>query len=182
MISLIFVAAFCGFYKNEVVKTEEKTQKIPYHNEIEPVGIIISFYDEEIFLGLDFNENKALFIFDDVVFKALKKGFKIDYSYSFSQEKLENLVDFLGGIEVDINGENLNLTGNQIIDWLSEDLSDEKLKYLAENISKKIAKQGMSNTALEKLFENNTGTLSLKSCYLFLNNLSEVFKNPYFIE
>lgn len=181
MISLIFVAAFCGFYNNEMLKTEEKTEKVPYYNEIEPIGIVISFNQKEIFLGLDFNENTALFIFDDAVFKGLKSGFKIDYSYSFSQEKLENLVDLLGGIELNIEGENLNLTGNQVSDWLSDDENGDKLKILAENISEKIGYYGVSDTLLEELLENNTGTLSLKSCYLFSEYLKDVFKNPRFI-
>ncbi len=182
LISLIFIAAFCGFYKNEVIKTEEKTQKIPYYSEPESIGIIIKYDDNEFFIGLDFAENATYFIFDNVTFNALSHGFKIDYSYTLSQETLEALVDYLGGIEVTINSENLNLTGNQVRALLSEDLSYKNLKITAENISEKIAEEGISDIMLEELFENNLGTLTLKTCYLFYDDLDEVFKNTNFIE
>ena len=182
LIFSVFIAAFCGFYKNEVVKTEEKAENIPYYNEPESVGIIIKYNQTEIFLGLDFTENKALFIFDEAVFEALKMGYKIDYSYTFSQAELEDLVDSLGGIELSLNDENLNLTGNQVSDWIAENLSEENLKILAENISKKIAKEGIDDSQLEELFENNSGTLTLRNSYLYSDYLKEVFENPCFIE
>ncbi len=178
----VFIVAFCGFYKNEVVKTEEKTENVPYYSEPESVGIMIKYNKSEFFLGLDFTENKALYIFDDVVFEALKSGYKIDYSYTFSQTELEYLVDSLGGIELSLNNENLNLTGNQVSDWITEDSSEENLKILAKNISKKIAKEGIDDSQLEELFENNSGTLTLRNSYLYSEYLKQVFENPCFIE
>ncbi len=182
LISMIFIAAFCGFYENEVVKTEEKAEKIPYYSEPQAVGIIIKYDQKEFFIELDFTENKVYFIFDDVAFKALEKGFKIDYSYTFSQEKLEELVDYLGGIELTINGESLNLTGNQVRDWITQDYSNNNLRILAEKISKKIGEEGISSSQLERLLDNNLGTLTLSTSYLFSDYLKDVFKNPCFIE
>ena len=116
--------------------TENIAQKVPYYQETaQNCGILFEIYGDKTFLYLDFENSKISAILypysiddeDDNIY-----GYTIDYKINTNLDIVADLVDYLEGIDLVINNENLRYTGVQIKDLILEDkenLQKHKKRY-----------------------------------------------------
>ncbi len=95
---------------------------------------------------------------------------------------LSGLVDRLGGVEIEENGEILRLTGAQIAPFLGTTSEDFTLKRkVISAIFRKIAILGFSNNDFMFIINNSNTSLSFPDCYGFEERIAEMAKNTVII-
>lgn len=113
------------------------------------------------------DENAAL-VYGYHEFEAVKADFLL----------FSSIVDRLGGIDLEIKGENLRFTGIQAATLVLSDFDDFSIKrQVILSLFEKIASRGFSNEDFMFIINNSNTTLSFPDCYGWEIEISEMAKN-----
>lgn len=183
LISALTLTVFLtvGFYYLGVsTKTANSvTEKVPYKSVPENVCVLLSFGENQSVYYLDF-ENNALEIYTDKpVERALKNGIIITDYLNSNNAFLIDIIDKSGGIEYEINGELLRLTGTQVLDYYVRGVIEQK--ELIFKICDNIAKYGLSFDEISSLISGNDTSLSYEEIMLWSDFLPLVAENLVFV-
>ena len=183
LISALTLTVFLtvGFYYLGVsTKTANSvTEKVPYRNVPENVSILFSFNDNSTLYYFDFSNSTLEVYCNKPIERALKNGIIITDYLNSNNAFLIDLIDKSGGIEYEINGELLRLTGTQALDYYVRGVIEQK--ELIFKICDNIAKYGLSFDEISSLISGNDTSLSYEEIMLWSDFLPTVSENIVFI-
>ncbi len=88
-----------------------------------------------------------------------------------------SVVDRLGGIEIEENGQSLRLTGAQIASFVGKGEDFTAKRQVISAIFEKIANSGFSNDDFMFIINNSNTTLSFPDCYGWDERIAQMAKN-----
>jgi len=187
-ISLFCLIIFLGvgyFYLNREIKPVEKNQeKIPYYKSApENRGLVFTVSNKTIFLYFDFESEELKIFIENPIERALLYGYSLDYLIKTDYAFLEDIIDSLNGIELNIAGENLNCSGNQVCEILTDsDITYEKRKEIIIKVLKKMGEKGVTEAEINYLISATNTTLSAVDAYYWLGYLEILLKKAVIID
>lgn len=188
----VIICAWCftiligvGYYfvDREYVQTEIKQRHIPFRRDApESKGVLIDIDKEQFYVYLDFSSDKILLSINPKQQDKLVYGYPVDYKMSTKRDFLIDLVDYLGGIEIELASEKLRYTGNQIEEILEKN-SDEPIKRtIAEAVCQKISEEGVSVSLFTKVLKYSKTDFKLVDCYSWIEYMDNICKNLQIID
>ncbi len=185
--SFIF-AFFIGigyFYLNESIKeTDNKAEKIPYsQTPSENKGVLLCFGEENIFLYLDFIESKLIVsLKPEQSFQNQIYGYSHDYTVSADKSLIVEIVDNIGGVELEIENQKLRYTGLQVKELLNRSASIELRRDIIKDVCKKIYEYGVDSSFFSSIINLSDTSLKFSECYFWKDYLPKLCANTHFID
>lgn len=179
---LLFVAVGYYYINSNLVKTEtEPIEKVPYYQEKpENAGVLIDILGDKTYIYFDFENSKiasVLFLEDKDIEGNEIYGYPIDYNLETNVDFVANLVDYLSGIELDLNGEILRYTGVQIAEIIMKDQDKIYKKEIFQNIIKQISIKGIGNDFIMDSQENINTNITVPQFYYWCDNIKGIADN-----
>lgn len=170
--------------KNEEIKTRVRSEKKdePYvSNAPDNCGVCLIMPDDSgMLFYLDFKKTKitVLPISDATEISGDYLGYSVDYSVYADYNLVSGIIDRIGGIDIEENGEKMRLTGDGATELLSVNNNlDKKVKVLEATFNS-ISKNGLSRDDLVFIISNCDSTeLSLGDCFYWAEYLSGMAEN-----
>lgn len=173
------------FYLNNTVNNPANTEtpKVPYYPE-SPQNIVAAFSleNEKTLICFDFKNLTTTVIFADGLEDDEIYGYKITNKIELNYEVIGGIVDILGGADLEINGEILNFTGNQVAHLFKTTTDRLPLRRnLITQIFKKIAHLGFTLEDMLYIIEHSKTDLTVPFCYSFIDYLQSAAKTVNFV-
>lgn len=184
-ICFLLFFGFGYFYLNKNIKSvNQNTENVPYRQiSSENAGVLFIINGQETFVYLDFFENKiTVSLSPEPSFANAIYGYSHNYTIKGNNELTETIIDNVGGIELEINGEVLRYTGLQVSDILKHTNSTELKRNIVTAIIKNIAKYGVDSSFVVNIINCSDSDLNLSKCYLWNDLLQSVCGNIHFID
>lgn len=182
---LIFISAGY-FYLNSqnIDKVDEDVSDVPYTYIPENVGLLFEILDSKILFNLNFADNivsvinaKDLLSGETEIF-----GYIVDYTIKSDSSLVSVIVDRVGGIDVEIDGNKYGYTGVQVEELITTTVLEEDLKkQLILEIINQISKNGFSKEDFLYIIENSKTNLTLPDCYLWEDYIMDTCKTVRFV-
>lgn len=184
--SALFIGGSYAYLTN---KTEKKTSKANEEKEGEPYadntpkncGIILSMPDNSgILFYLDFLRLDITVCSVDDVESADKEynGYPIDYHIYADYNLISGLIDRIGGIKFEQNGEMLRLTGVQAVSLLGNTTERVEKYKILKAVFETISESGLDKSDFVYIIQNCDSTeLSLADCFYWSNYIKEMGAN-----
>lgn len=175
---IVFVGVGYFYLDSELEEVKQNVESVPYYMEApDNVGVIIEIAGQKTFLFLDFYYKGINIIFDAE--KHLENetvmGYPVDHYVIGGFPLLEGIIDIVGGIELEADGELLRHTGVQVTDILSTSTDyDNQEKIVIEKIIEKISKNGFQREDFLYIIENSDTTLTVPICYYWADYMKEL--------
>ena len=184
---LFFGASYAYLHFNinkGATKAEQKNYDVPYKLLPENSGIAFVLPDNSaVITYLDFEKNRIDVVnvekYDET--NDLYYGYTADYKAEINYELIGGVIDRIGGINVEVEGEKLRYTGVQAIDLISENLNNDIKGQILTEIFKQISKNNFSKDDFIYIIENSKSDLSLLDCIYWLDYIDEMCQNINFI-
>lgn len=180
---LIFVSSGFFYLQSTETKVENKSEKVPFYQVPESKGIIFQTPQSKTFLYMDYTDKVLSVIYlGDEEYESEIYGYKIDYTIKSNYTVLEEIIDNLGGIDLETEEEIYNYTGTQVVDLICKTVDIEPLKKtVTQKIIEKIGEKGMTLEELIYIIENSETDLTVPDCYSWPENIGKICKNARFI-
>ena len=164
--------------------TDQKDYTVPYIRTPESQGIAIVFPSGSATLAyLDFDEECIRLLdienFDESCPEYY--GYTVDYSIQISYELIEGIVDRVGGIELEIDGQKQRYTGVQVIDHIAYGRAKDMKREIVLQVFDKISKNNFSKDDFVYIIENSEGNLSFVDCIVWLDYLKDMSGRVQFV-
>lgn len=171
-------------FNNQTAKADQKDYTVPYKNLPDNSGIAFLLPDGNgVMAHLDF-ENSCINVVNIENYDRnnnMYYGYTVDYIIETDYQLIGGIVDRVGGVNVEINGETLRYTGVQIIDLISVN-SDVNIKMqIITQIFKQISKNNFSTDDFVYIIENSKSNLSIIDCIYWLDYIDEMSRNINFV-
>lgn len=171
-------------FNNQTAKADQKDYTVPYKNLPDNSGIAFLLPDGNgVMAYLDF-ENSCINVVNIENYDRnnnMYYGYTVDYIIETDYQLIGGIVDRVGGVNVEINGETLRYTGVQIIDLISVN-SDVNIKMqIIIQIFKQISKNNFSTDDFVYIIENSKSNLSIIDCIYWLDYIDEMSRNINFV-
>ena len=183
---LIVVLGCSSFYiiggylylDSEMKPTEQNTSSVPYYSEEpENVGIMFDLGGQKTYCFLDFYYKKINIIFDaeSFVWEDSIMGYPIDYNLQLDSDVFAEIIDFVGGIELENDEGVLRYTGVQIMDMMiySNDYKRNE-REITRKVIKKIGENGLTKEELFYIIENSETEITVPVCYYWTDYIKEL--------
>lgn len=169
---------------NSTLKTDEKTEKMPYANIPENSGVIFAFPSGGALLAyLDF-EKEHIYVLSIDNYDPTRPeyfGYGVDYTIYTSYELIAGIVDRVGGIEIEKDDTHMRYTGVHIVELLAKDNSAEIKNQIISQLFLKISQNGLSTDDFIYIIENSDSNLPLTECIFWLDYIKKMSENVMFI-
>lgn len=157
---------------------EQNTSSVPYYSE-EPqnVGIMFELNGQKTYFFLDFYYKQLSIIFDAETFETddIIKGYPIDYDLKLDNEIFAQIIDFVGGIELQNEEGVLRYTGVQIIDMMTYSTDYKKYeREIIRGIIEKIGESGLNRQDFLYIIENSETEITVPICYYWTDYIMEI--------
>ncbi|MCQ2455099.1 MAG: hypothetical protein MJ090_03015 [Clostridia bacterium] len=184
--TVLFVGASYAYLSGKTEETETPAEKVkndePYFSAT-PVncGVMLCLPDDSgLLFYLDFLKEKitVLGIDNTAETESEFKGYSIDKKIFADYNFLSLLIDRIGGIELEENGEAVRLTGMQVTEKLSEK-NDRILNYqIIRAVLGAVSENGLTRNDFVFLIENCDNTdLTLPDCYNWERYIKQMSRN-----
>ncbi|MBR5922940.1 MAG: hypothetical protein IKZ59_04015 [Clostridia bacterium] len=166
-------------------KAVDKTaDNVPYYEVPENRGLEFFLEDgTKILFYLDFTEEIAY-----IVNISVNNGenyapqrYPADYEFHISEATVSLLLDRIGGLELNIGGETLRYTGEQIRDITEQGLTNEARLDLLYAVCKQLSKNGFSDSDFVFLIDSSDADLDIPTCANWQKHLKSLFANAIFV-
>ena len=108
-------------------------------------------------------------------------GYIIDFIVEIDYQFIGGIVDRVGGVNIDVNGEILRYTGVQVINLISEN-SDKNIKtQLITQIFKQVSKNNFSKSDFIYIIQNTKSNLTVVDCIYWLDYIDEICNKINFV-
>ncbi|MBQ8267756.1 MAG: hypothetical protein IJZ21_05170, partial [Clostridia bacterium] len=91
------------------------------------------------------------------------------------------IVDRVGGVNVEVNGETLRYTGVQIIDLISVNPDEDMKAQVITQIFRQISENNFSKDDFIYIIENSKSNLTVVDCIYWLDYIGEMRGNINFV-
>jgi len=144
-------------------------------------GILFKMPDNSgCLLYLDFGKlNITVIPADDVSeVEESYKGYEVNNTVNCNYELISTVVNRIGGLNTEIDGESIRLSGEQTVELICEDESDSRKKELILSAAKAIKENGITRSDIVYIIGNcDCSGLSLANCYYWSEYLGEMSDN-----
>lgn len=176
--------AYLAYNTNKkLMATEQKDSTVPYKSLPKNCGIVIAFPNDKALLAyLDFNENCIRLVNVEKYDSDCSHyyGYTADYTVKASYDLLQEMVDRVGGVDIEQNGTVMRYTGTQVVDLFSSGYTGNMRGQLISQIFKKISKNGFSKEDVIYLIENCETDISFIDCIYWIDYIKEMSDNVKF--
>lgn len=185
-VSVFFGASYLYLYnslKSEQKAADVKEDKIPYDNTPENCGLLFVMpEDKKLLFFLDFRQEISYIInVENNGVSGDFAGYPADYRFITDYYSLAAVIDRLGGIDMEIEGEVLRYTGIQVCDLVFKDCpSDIRFKAVS-SLCERISENGFSNDDFAFLIENTKTNLKMPDCFYWQKYIKSIFSNSVFV-
>lgn len=174
----IFVGVGYFYLNSKIENVQQNTLSVPYYSqEPDNVGVMIEIGQHKTFFFLDFYYKSISVIFDadDLTENGNILGYQVDHYILADYSLLSGIIDIVGGIELETEGEALRYTGVQITDMLSTSTDYDRLeRTVITKIMKKISENGFQKDDFLYIIENSDTTLTVPVCYYWSDYIKEL--------
>ncbi len=185
--AIFFFGAYAYLYYNlngQTAKADQKDYTVPYENLPDNAGIAFLLPDSSAVIAyLDF-ENRCINVINIEVYDItnnLYYGYTVDFTVETDYQLIGGIVDRVGGVNIQLNGEILRYTGVQVIDLISVN-SDANIKpQLITQIFKQISENDFSKDDFIYIIENSKSNLTVVDCIYWLDYIGEMRGNINFV-
>lgn len=184
IIALLSFSVFVGvgyFYLDSNLEpvADKNTPSVPYYSEEpENVGISVEIGGQQNYFFLDFYYKRLNVIFDTESTDVEAMGYSVDHYVISDYSLLEAIVDRVGGIEIEAEGEILRYTGVQVTDMLTSSAEyDNSERDIILKIIEKISENGFQKEDFLYIIENSETTLTVPICYYWSDYIKEICKS-----
>ena len=157
---------------------------VPYNRYPENEGILLTFPNQSaVILYLDFEDSCIELLDVEKVNENqnVYHGYPVDYTISVNYELVEGLINRVGGINLDYNGEKLRYTGSQAVALISQGCDVELRKQFLLKFFEQLSKNDFSRSDLVYIMENSKSDLSIIDCLDWIDHLPKMSKNITFV-
>lgn len=178
LVCLIFVCSGYLYIKHEFQPAKTSEESIPYYKSVpENTGILFDICGDRTLCYMDFEKGSMNLIFDtgSALVGERLYGYKINYTVNGDYSLLAGIIDIIGGIELESEGELLRHTGVQITDILSKtyDRKDLRLKIITK-IIEKVSEKGFQKKDFLYIIENSETNLTVPDSYYWSEHIKVV--------
>ena len=162
---------------------ETKQEEVPYFQLPQNKGVMMHIGESRILFYLGFDSGLLSVVYADEFENAAEiYGYSVDFILKTDYSVLEKLIDELGGIVLEQNGELLNMSGAQVTELLKTTVDKAVLKReITQKIIEILGQKGMTVDDLIFLIEASETTLSVPDCYFWAEYMAELCKNVRFV-
>ncbi len=153
-------------------------ESVPYERAPDNCGLLFKTVSGlKILFYLNFNslQTTVLIIDDDGQEKGEYAGYGVDFTVDADSRLVEGMIDRIGGIELELEGERLRYTGVQITELVSRDVGDRLKNDIIHAICEKIAQNGLEIDDFVFLIENSQTELTVPDCYTWQEDMAIMF-------
>lgn len=175
---IFFVGVGYFYLDSQLEDVKQNVETVPYYIEVpDNVGIVLEIAEQQTFFFLDFNYKSISVIYDAE--KYLENdtimGYQADHYIVGDIELLGGIIDIVGGIELENNGELLRHTGVQITDILTTSTDYDLLeRSVIQKIIEKIGENGFQKQDFLYIIENSNTTLTVPICYYWSDYMKDL--------
>lgn len=186
---VVFSAAifFFGAYayldynlNRQTTEADQKDYTVPYENLPDNAGIAFLLPDSSAVIAyLDF-ENRCINVINVEAYDItnnLYYGYTVDFTVETDYQLIGGIVDRVGGVNIQLNGETLRYTGVQVIDLISVNLDANIKPQLITQIFKQISENDFSKDDFIYIIENSKSNLTVVDCIYWLDYIDEMRGN-----
>ena len=184
---IFFFGAYAYLDYNLNKQTAEADQKdytVPYENLPDNAGIAFLLPDSSAVIAyLDF-ENRCINVINIDAYDItnnLYYGYTIDFIVETDYQLIGGIVDRVGGVNIQLNGETLRYTGVQVIDLISVNSGANIKPQLITQIFKQISENDFSKDDFIYIIENSKSNLTVVDCIYWLDYIGEMRGNINFV-
>lgn len=184
---LIFVGAGYSYlsFSGDKKPADNEVSSVPYYSSVpENTGVMLELCNRKTFFFLDFENTELAVIYADaaVIKNSSIYGYRIDYTVKAESKVLENIIDAVGGIDLDAENEILNYTGVQITELLDANKDNSELhRRITQNLIDRIGEYGLSNNELLYIIKNSETDLTVPDCYFWAEHIGNLCKSVRYI-
>jgi hypothetical protein len=188
---LIFLAVFSAFvgfgyfYLNDNSEvTNNVTSSIPYKPEPpQNAGILLTINGDETFFYLDFfNEKITVSLKPEEPFNNEIYGYSFDYKIESDSSLISYVVDYVGGIDLKVENQDLRLTGEQVKALYDGNVSLDFKKEIIEVLAGKFTQTFVGVEFFSDIINATQTDLKIIDCYFWDDYFNKVCNNLHFIE
>ncbi|MDO4608342.1 MAG: hypothetical protein Q4B40_04030 [Clostridia bacterium] len=173
---LSYVYLYYNFNK-ESAEADQKQYNVPYEQKPENKSIAFVFADNSACLvHLDF-DNMGIRLLNIEEFEgntAVYSGYSCDYTVQVSYQLIEGIVDRVGGVNLDIDGQIRRYTGIQVVDIISHGCDEDLKKDILLEIFTGISKNNFTKDDFVYIVENSKTDLSVIDCIYWVDYIKDM--------
>lgn len=178
----VFVGVGFYYINANLQPTENKTPLVPYSQENpQNAGVLLEIGDDRTFFYLDF-ESEKLYVSLKPENEAEIYGYEIDYTVVSDIDILRDAVDYLGGIEMAVEGDILRCTGIQVCSIYQSSAEGEIKGEVLQKICEKVDSNGVALDFFANIIENSQTDLSIPDCYFWDEKIQILCRNLQIID
>ena len=105
-------------------------------------------------------------------------GYSVDYSITLDYDVISGIIDRIGGIELETNGELLRYTGIQVVDLIYTNKENDIDRDIISAIFSSISKNGFSKSDFVYIIDSGNTDLTVPICFdwpLYMKSLCRNF-------
>ena len=175
----LLVAGGYFYLRQSFKKTENTVSNEPYSfSPPENCGVLLSLDGDLTFLYLDFAGETLYVVIPPEGFDTYEKeiyGYGIDRTVRSDYSLLSVIVDYAGGIELEINGERLRCTGAQVTDMMSRTADTGEFKRtVITSLLNRVGENGIDEKVFSAVINMSTTDLAVPDCFRWENYIKRM--------
>ena len=186
MLCVFMVSGGYFYLRRNIGAAESPVSDVPYtFSEPQNSGILVECSGRKVYLYLDFSNERVTVIFPKILEEDERElyGYSIDYTLMITEPALAGLIDEVGGVDLEWEGEELRYTGVQVTDYLSRRPTPQSAeKTLIAALCERISEIGISKEYLVKMVQNGETDLTVPDCYFWSEWLPSLCQNVNFVD
>lgn len=178
--AIFFGAAYAYLdynFNKSVRDTDQKDYTVPYIRTPESRGVALLLPNGSATLAyLEFDEECIRLLDIESFDESCPEyyGYTVDYTIQISYELIEGIVDRVGGIELEIDGQKQRYTGVQVIDLIAYGRVKDLKREIILQVFDKISKNSFSKDDFVYIIENSKSNLSFIECFDWIDYLKDM--------
>ena len=170
-------------FNKPLSEADQKEYTVPYEKKPDNCGIAFILPENSaILIYLDFEYCKINLIeLEDFKQQPEYYGYTCDYTVIADYNFIEGIVDRLGGIDLELNGNVMRYTGTQIVELISTGKINEVKRQLILQMFSQIKKNNFSKDDFVYIIENGKSDLPIIDCIYWLEYLGDMSSNTSFV-
>ncbi len=172
---VLFIGLGYYYIDSQNIKVENEAESVPYYSQLpENKSVQIIMGTRSIGFNMDFEQIEMVVIVNPDAYNA---DFTIEADYSL----LSDICNYFDGINLMRDAETLRYTGEQVVDLLSSDNSNEIRVNIISAIFEKMAEQGIGADFFNMIITKSKTNMKMPDCYFWTEYMDDIVKNFIFI-
>lgn len=173
-----------NLFAEEKQEAEAKDYTVPYKKLPDDKGIVFIAPDSSaILVYLNFTDSAIRLVNIEDYDKNQGEyfGYQVDFTVTADHNTIAGIIDRIGGINLEIEGQIMRYTGVQVIDILSLGYSKEIKSQIIFAIFEQIAKNNFSKEDFVYIIENADTNLTVPDCYYWSDYIADMSRQVGFV-